>query len=715
MNYAAQLAMVLPEEVLSVGALLLMLVAAWGGQASTRAVSWCAVAVLAGATVALLGPASSGGEAFAGLYRVDAFSAFAKLLIFVGSAVAIVIAPHFFERTVGDDLRPEYPVLILLSAVGMAMMVSAADLLTLYVGLELQSLAAYVLASFMRRDTRSAEAGLKYFVLGALASGILLYGISLVYGFTGSTLFGDVAQAYAGGHSLGLMFGLVFVFAGLAFKLAAVPFHMWTPDVYEGAPTPVTAFFASAPKVAAMALAVRVAIVAMGPALGEWRQIVIFASLASIVLGAVGAIGQTNVKRLLAYSSINNVGFTLVGLAAGTPEGVASVLFYLTIYIAMTLGSFIVVLQMRDAAGQPVESIASLSGLSRTRPGLALAMAIFMFSLAGIPPLLGFNAKLAVFSAAVDAGLYPLAVIGFVASVIGAYYYLRVVKVMYIDEPAPAFQRGGSIVEGGLIAAAATFVSPVGWVPARAARPVDGDRGQGAVLTPTIRSVAETGSTNADLLQLARTGADEGLWMRADLQTAGRGRQGRAWSSPVGNLYASTLVRLHDREPPAATLALVAAVALEESVGLLIAGLTLKWPNDLLLGGAKLSGILLERADDAVVIGFGVNLAHHPTVPDRPTTSLAAHGVIVRPADFVAALADMFAAWLHIWRSDGLAPVRNRWVERAHPAGTPLSARLPDGNAIDGRFDGLAEDGALRLRLADGATRVIHAADVFLI
>jgi NADH-quinone oxidoreductase subunit N len=262
---------------------------------------------------------------------------------------------------------------------------------------------------------------------------------------------------------MGLLFGLVFVFAGLAFKLAAVPFHMWTPDVYEGAPTPVTALFATAQKVAATALGVRIAIEAMGPALFEWRQIVIFAALASIVLGAVAAIGQTNVKRLLAYSSINNVGFALIGLAAGTPQGVASVLYYLSIYVAMTLGAFLVVLQMRDQAGQPVETIDSLAGLSRTRPGLALAMAMFMLSLAGIPPLLGFFAKLEVFNAAVEAGLYPLAVAGFVASVIGAYYYLRIIKVMYFDDPAPEYGRGDP-VEGGLIAVAAVAISPAGWL-----------------------------------------------------------------------------------------------------------------------------------------------------------------------------------------------------------------------------------------------------------
>ncbi|UVO52150.1 NADH-quinone oxidoreductase subunit NuoN [Sphingomonas sp. SUN019] len=469
MDYAAQIAMTLPEVVLTLGALALMLVAAWGGTASTKAVSWTAVAVLLGACLSLIGPASTGGDAFDGLYRADAFAGFAKVLIYIASAVAIVMAPGFFKRTAGDDLRPEYPVLILLSACGMGIMVSAADMLTLYVGLELQSLAAYVLASFMRRDSRSAEAGLKYFVLGALASGILLYGISLVYGFTGSTLFNEIAGAYAAApmtgdaKSLGLLFGLVFVFAGIAFKISAVPFHMWTPDVYEGAPTPVTAFFASAPKVAAMGLAVRVAVEAMGPADDQWRQIVIFAALASIVLGAVAAIGQSNIKRLLAYSSINNVGFALIGLAAGTPEGVAAVMTYMAIYVAMTLGSFLVVLQMRGEDGQPVETIESLSGLSRSRPGLAAALAIFMFSLAGIPPLFGFYAKFAVFYAAVEAGLFPLAVIGIAASVIGAYYYLRIVKTMYFDEPAAAFAPTDK-VEGGLIAVAAVLVSPLGYL-----------------------------------------------------------------------------------------------------------------------------------------------------------------------------------------------------------------------------------------------------------
>lgn len=462
MDYAANLMMTLPELILSIGSLVLLMVAAYGGDSKTRAISWGAILLLGCAGLALLGPAGDGGIAFNGLYSADAFSSFAKVLIYLAAAVAISLAPDFFGRN-GGELRAEYPILILLSSVGMGMMVSATDLLTLYVGLELQSLAAYVLASFMRKDTRSAEAGLKYFVLGALASGILLYGVSLLYGFTGTTLFDGIAKALGNGISTGELIGMVFVLAGLSFKISAVPFHMWTPDVYEGAPTPVTAFFASAPKVAAMGLLVRVSVEAMGPGTDAWRQIIIFAALASILLGAVAAIGQTNIKRLLAYSSINNVGFALLGLAAGTPDGVAGVMTYMAIYVAMTLGSFICVLQMRDADGRPVETIASLSGLSQSRPGLAAALAIFMFSLAGIPPLLGFWAKLAVFDAVVRADMWPLAAIGIAASVIGAFYYLKIVKTMYFDDPADAYHPSESALEGGLMAVAAVVVSPLGY------------------------------------------------------------------------------------------------------------------------------------------------------------------------------------------------------------------------------------------------------------
>jgi NADH-quinone oxidoreductase subunit N len=457
------LALTLPEIILSATALALMMVAAYAGDRSAKVLTWISILAFVLAVLVMPGIIDAGGIGFDGLFIADSFAAFSKILVYAAAAVALIAASSWFSRE--GQYRAEYPVLILLSAVGMGMMVSAGDLLTLYVGLELQSLAAYVLAAFQRKDTRSAEAGLKYFVLGALASGILLYGISLLYGFTGSTMFGDIAAAVGrDGVSRGELFGIVFVLAGLAFKVSAVPFHMWTPDVYEGAPTPVTAFFASAPKVAAMALLTRLAISALGPATFEWRQIVIFMALASTILGGVAAIGQLNIKRLLAYSSINNIGFALIGLAAGTADGVSSVLFYMAVYIVMTLGSFLVVLRMRDEAGQPVETIASLSGLSRSRPLLAAGMAMFMFSLAGIPPLMGFWPKFFVFQAAVEADLTWLAAVGIATSVIGAYYYIKIVKIMYFDEPAPAFERSREWVEGLLIAAAALFVSPVGYL-----------------------------------------------------------------------------------------------------------------------------------------------------------------------------------------------------------------------------------------------------------
>ena len=462
MSILNQLPFSMPELILSIGGLVLLMVAAFAGDKTTRAVGYASVALLAAAGFSLTGIAGHGGDAFGGLYRADAFGAFAKVLIYVAAAVCILIAPRFFEHE--DRLRAEYPILILYAATGMGMMVSATDLITLYIGLELNSLAAYVLASFMRRDMRAAEAGLKYFVLGSLASGILLYGISLLYGFSGTTNYAGIAAAMHSGMGLGMLFGVVFLMAGLAFKVSAVPFHMWTPDVYEGAPTPVTAFFASAPKVAAMAMAVRVCTSAMGPAVHDWQQIVIFASLASIVLGAAGAIGQSNIKRLLAYSSINNVGFALVGLAAGTQAGVAAVMSYMAIYVVMTLGSFLCVLQMRDANGNPVESIASLSGLSQTRKGLAAALAVFMFSLAGIPPLFGFWGKFLVFDAAVAAGLLPLAAFGIAASVIGAFYYLKIIKTMYFDAPADGFAPSGSVLESGLIALTALAISPLAYL-----------------------------------------------------------------------------------------------------------------------------------------------------------------------------------------------------------------------------------------------------------
>jgi len=453
----------LPELILSIGGTILMLVAAFTGRRGSGLTSWLSVALLIAATFALMGAPSHAGPVFDGLIAADLFASFGKAIMFPAAAIAIIAAHGWFEHD--HEHSSEYAVLIVFSAVGMSVMVSATSLVSLYVGLELQSLAAYVLASYRRSDERSAEAGLKYFVLGALASGILLYGISLLYGFTGTMNFTGLASAFGrGAPSLGLLFGLVFLLAGLAFKASVVPFHMWTPDVYEGAPTPVTAFFASAPKVAAVLLATRVCIEALGPATDAWRQIVIFAALASIFLGAVGAFGQTNIKRLLAYSSINNVGFALIGLAAAGPQGASSVLFYMAVYIVMTLGAFLCVLWMRRPDGEPVETIASLSGLSQTRPAFAAAIAIFMFSLAGIPPLFGFWPKLLVFNAAVASGYVALAVAGIVGTVVGAYYYLKIVKVMYMDDPVEPFERAREPIQGFLILLAAVIVSPLGYL-----------------------------------------------------------------------------------------------------------------------------------------------------------------------------------------------------------------------------------------------------------
>src|SRR6185369_10923224 len=382
----------LPELILSIGGTILMLVAAFAGRRGAGLTSWLSVALLLAATAALIGAPSHAGPIYDGLVAADLFASFGKAIMFPAAAVAIIAGHGWFERD--HEHGSEYAVLIVFAAAGMSVMVSATSLISLYVGLELNSLASYVLASYRRSDERSAEAGLKYFVLGALASGILLYGISLLYGFTGTTSFTGIAAAFGrGAPSLGLLFGLVFLLAGLAFKISAVPFHMWTPDVYEGAPTPVTAFFATAPKVAAVLLSTRVCLEALAPATDAWRQIMIFAALASIFLGAIAAYGQTNIKRLLAYSSINNVGFVLIGLAGAGVAGASSVLFYMAVYVPMTLGAFLCVLWMRNEKGEPLESIASLSGLSQTRPGLAAAFAIFMFSLAGIPPFFGFWAK----------------------------------------------------------------------------------------------------------------------------------------------------------------------------------------------------------------------------------------------------------------------------------------------------------------------------------
>jgi NADH-quinone oxidoreductase subunit N len=452
-----------PELVLTIGSLLTLMLGTFLGQdKALKPLTYVAVLILGIAGWAVLKAPAETVIAFDGLYIADSFSAFLKVLILAAAAASMLLAlPYLGESRTG---RFEYPVLLMLATLGMTMMVSANDLLSLYVGLELQSLAAYVLAAFHRGEAKSSEAGLKYFVLGALASGILLYGITLVYGFAGATSFDaiQVVLAADGERSLGVLIGLVFILSGLAFKISAVPFHMWTPDVYEGAPTPVAAFFSAAPKAAAMGLMVRVLVSGFGPMTLDWQQIVVFLSVASMILGAVGAIGQTNIKRLLAYSSIANIGFALVGLSAASPQGVEALLFYIAVYLAMTLGTFLVLLQLRRADGDAVELLSDLSGLSKARPALAAALAIFMFSLAGIPPLLGFWPKFAVFQAAIAAGMVPLALLGFVTSVVAAYYYLRVVKVMYFDEPGVAVTSEGGRTIGAMIAAAALFCSPLG-------------------------------------------------------------------------------------------------------------------------------------------------------------------------------------------------------------------------------------------------------------
>jgi NADH-quinone oxidoreductase subunit N len=435
LSYSLMLAT--PELMLAVGAMALLMVGVFSGERSNTLVNGLSVAILiaAGSWMLFFG---EDGRAFNGAFVSDPFARFMKMLTLIGSVVTLIMSVGFAKAEKFDKF--EFPVLIMLSTLGMLLMVSANDMITLYMGLELQSLAAYVIAAINRDSVRSTEAGLKYFVLGALSSGMLLYGISLVYGYTGNTNFEAIALALQGGErQLGLVFGLVFVLAGLAFKISAVPFHMWTPDVYEGAPTPVTAFFAAAPKMAAMALIVRVTMGAFEPIAFDWQQIVVFISIASMLLGAFAAIGQRNIKRLMAYSSIGHMGYALVGLAANSAAGVRGVALYMLIYLIMTLGTFAFILAMRRKEGN-VEQIDDLAGLSSTNPMMATVLTIMMFSLAGIPWLAGFWAKWYVFLAAIDSGLYALAIIGVLASVIGAYYYLRIIKIMWFDESAGGFQ-----------------------------------------------------------------------------------------------------------------------------------------------------------------------------------------------------------------------------------------------------------------------------------
>ena len=434
-NYDAAAA--LPEIVLAIFGMALLMLGVFKKDDANDQVTLGAILALAIVAALVIFTDEGRESAFGGAFVVDTFARVMKVMSLFGSAVAIVLSTHYMKRV--GMARFEYPILVLLATVGMMMMISAGDLIALYMGLELQSLSLYVVAAINRDSAKSSEAGLKYFVLGALSSGMLLYGASLVYGFTGTTTFQGIAAALtANGSGLGLIFGLVFIIAGLSFKVSAVPFHMWTPDVYEGAPTPVTAFFAAAPKVAAMALFIRVMVSPFAAVTHDWQQILVFVSIASMVLGAFAAIGQNNIKRLLAYSSIGHMGFALVGLASGNQVGVRGVIVYMMIYLISTIGVFACVIAM-CRKGKYVEDISDLAGLARNNKGLAFVLSMLMFSLAGIPPLAGFFGKYFVFLAAVQAHLYALAIIGVVASVVGAYYYLRIVKIIYFDEPAEKF------------------------------------------------------------------------------------------------------------------------------------------------------------------------------------------------------------------------------------------------------------------------------------
>ncbi|RKT30402.1 NADH dehydrogenase subunit N [Roseovarius halotolerans] len=452
----ADLNIILPEIVISVYAIAALLFTAYTGRDRMAGMLLWLTAALFTVMALWIGTTGQGTRtAFDGMFNDDAFARFAKVTILLSAAAVMVMGQEYMTRR--KILRFEYPVLLALAVVGMMLMVSAGDLMALYMGLELQSLALYVVAALRRDSAKSTEAGLKYFVLGALSSGLLLYGASLTYGYAGTTLFSGIIAAADGQAPVGLLIGLVFVLSGLAFKVSAVPFHMWTPDVYEGSPTPITAFFATAPKVAAMALLARVVHDAFGGVMGDWQQVIAVLSLLSMFLGAIAAIGQTDIKRLMAYSSIAHMGYALMGLAAGNAFGVQAMLVYMAIYVTMNIGTFAFILSM-ERDGQPITEIESLNMYSRAHPGRALAMMILLFSLAGVPPLLGFFGKLYVLRAAYEGGLTWLAVAGVVASVIGAFYYLRIVYYMYFGEEREPLETARSPVQWGFLMASAALM-----------------------------------------------------------------------------------------------------------------------------------------------------------------------------------------------------------------------------------------------------------------
>ncbi|MDJ0609172.1 MAG: NADH-quinone oxidoreductase subunit NuoN [Kiloniellales bacterium] len=456
----------LPEAFLACAGMALLMVGVFRKEESVRFIILLTEIILVIAVILVMQAPEGRVLAFDGLYLSDDFASFMKILALLGAGLTLAMSLGYIERE--QMARFEFPVLLLFATLGMMMMISANDLISLYLGLELQSLSLYVVAAFRRDTVRSSEAGLKYFVLGALSSGMLLYGCSLVYGFSGTTSFDELARILTADTepSLGLIVGLVFVITGLAFKVSAVPFHMWTPDVYEGAPTPVTAFFATAPKIAAVALFVRVMMGPFGGLFEEWQQVVIVISVGSMALGAFAAIMQSNIKRLMAYSSIGHMGYVLIGLATGTEKGIGAIGVYMAIYLVMNLGVFACILCMRRD-GLMVEQIDDLKGLAKTSPLMALALGMLMFSMAGIPPLAGFFGKLLIFQSAVEAGLYTLAVIGVLTSVVAAFYYLRIVKIMYFDEPADAFDTplGGGLKLVILGSSLAMLVIPVALNP----------------------------------------------------------------------------------------------------------------------------------------------------------------------------------------------------------------------------------------------------------
>ncbi len=455
MDTIPALAPAYPEIFMAIAAMALLMLGVFRSNDSTTLISWLSIGVMVIAGLLILrGPEAE--VTFNGLFIVNDFTSFAKILTLIGAAVSLLLINNWVHDV--KIARFELPLVVLFAALGMMMMLSANDLISLYMGLELQSLSLYVLAAIQRENQRATEAGVKYFVLGALASGLLLYGSSLVYGFSGTTSFDGIATALQDSEgSVGLIIGIVFVVSGLAFKVSAVPFHMWTPDVYEGAPTPVTAFFSIAPKIAALCLFLRVLVGPFEPMIEQWQQVVMLIAVLSMLWGSVAAIAQTNIKRLMAYSSIGHVGYALIGLVVGNEEGARGLLIYLLIYLFMNVGTFAAILSMR-IKGKHVEQISDLSGLVKNHPGMALALGALMFSMAGIPPLAGFLGKFYIFVAAVNAGFVPLAIIGVLASVVGAFYYLRIIKIMYFDEPAEAFDKPDFVPGAIFVISAALMV-----------------------------------------------------------------------------------------------------------------------------------------------------------------------------------------------------------------------------------------------------------------